>query len=73
LPAVAFEAATIHHVAKAYGWDDEVILDKPLRRLYQYLTMIRIDGNPKAPTFNPIVGRLTKRIVKRLMTPPTAG
>lgn len=61
---VTFAAAICHHIAAAYGWDDETILDKPLRRLYQYIAMIRIDGSEsgRAVTFNPIVDRLTKPI-----------
>ena len=62
LSAVSFEAAMIHHIATTYHWDDEQILDKPLKRLYQYLTMIRLDVNPKAVTFNPIVDRLVRRV-----------
>lgn len=62
LPSVAFEAAIIHHIARIYHWDDEQILDKPMKRLYQYLTMIRLDGDPKAVTFNPIVDRLVRRL-----------
>jgi len=61
---ISFEAAMVHHIAAAYGWDDEVILDKPLKRLYQYLTMVRLEGNPKAVTFNPIVDRLVRRATK---------
>jgi hypothetical protein len=64
LAAVSFEAAMIHHIATAYGWDDETILDKPLKRLYQYLTMVRLESNPKAVTFNPIVDRLVRRLRK---------
>jgi hypothetical protein len=67
LAAISFDAAMIHHIANAYGWDDETILDKPLKRLYQYLTMIRIDGNAEAVTFNPIVDRL----VRAAQTKPT--
>ena len=62
LPATAFEAAIIHHIGKVYHWDDEQILDKPMKRLYQYLTMIRLEGDPKAITFNPIVDRLVRRL-----------
>jgi hypothetical protein len=65
--AVTFEAAMIHHLASVYGWDDEAILDKPLRRLHQYLTMIRVDVNPRAVTFNPIVQRLTKPVRAKLL------
>ena len=65
---VAFEAAMIHRIAAAYGWDDEAILDKPLRRLYQYLTMIRIATDPKAKTFNPIVARVTRPLKKKYLT-----
>lgn len=64
---VAFEAAMIHHIASAYGWDDELILDKPLRRLHQYLTMIRIGSDPKAHTFNPIIARLTRPLRKKYL------
>ena len=63
LSAVSFEAAMVHHIARVYHWDDDLILDKPLKRLYQYLTMIRLEGDPKAITFNPIVDRLV-RLVK---------
>jgi hypothetical protein len=67
LPLVAFAASMIHHLAKTYGWDDEAILDKPLRRLYQYLTLIRRENNPQAPTFNPIADRLTKPLREKLL------
>lgn len=66
LAAVSFEAGMIHHIAHAYGWDDEAILDKPLRRLYQYLTMLRREADPKGVTFNPLVDRLTKPLRKKL-------
>jgi hypothetical protein len=70
-PAVAFEVAMIHHIAKAYHWDGEKIRNIDLRVLHQFLTMIRIDGDSKAVTFNPIVSRLTKRVLKNLVTPDT--
>jgi hypothetical protein len=41
-------AWTVHRIAAAYGWDDSVILAKPLPRLYQYLRLICLDKNPKA-------------------------
>jgi hypothetical protein len=64
---VAFEAAMVHHVASAYGWDDEAILDKPLRRLHQYLNMIRLEVNPKAQIFHPIVARVTRPLKKKYL------
>jgi hypothetical protein len=64
---VAFEAAMIHYLATSYGWDDEAILDKPLRRLHQYLTMIRLEGNPHAHIFNPIVSRLTRPLKRKYL------
>jgi hypothetical protein len=69
LSIVSFEAAMIHHIAKAYSWGDEKILDTPLKRLYQFLTMIRLEGDPKAPTFNPIVDRLVRLVKHADMSP----
>jgi hypothetical protein len=68
---VCFAAAMVHHMAKAYGWTEETILEIPIRRLYQYLNMIRLEGNPNAVTFNPIVDRLTKPIRQKLLEADT--
>jgi hypothetical protein len=64
---ISLEAAIVHQIASAYSWDDEAILDKPLRRLYQYLTMIRLCTDPKAKTFNPIIARLTRPLKRKYL------
>jgi hypothetical protein len=68
--SVSLAAAIIHALAKTYGWDDEVILDKPIARIYQYFIELRtehyVNAKQPPPTFNPIVSRLRKRALKRL-------
>ena len=40
-------------IASEYGWDDEVIVRKPIARLFQYLNRIHERSDPNAPRFNP--------------------
>lgn len=57
--AVCYSAGVIHHIAGAYGWDDDAIMDKPLIRLFQYLKWIQVANNPMTPQFNPMQDRVT--------------
>jgi hypothetical protein len=48
--SIASEYAQIVHVlAKAYGWDDDVILDKPYSRIWQYVKLLTHEHSPHAP------------------------
>lgn len=51
-PAACFAADICHIFAKKYGWTDEYTMRLPVVRLYQYLKLMRIDADPKAPYFN---------------------
>ncbi len=62
-------ATIIHRLATAYGWTDEVILDLPLTRLFQYLKIIdlqsAVQARKKPLQFNPsdaLKGRLAAKI-----------
>lgn len=59
--AACYAAGVIHKIAKAYGWDDETIMDKPLIRIFQYLKWIQVDDNPATPQFNPMSDRIKSR------------
>lgn len=59
--AACYTAGVVHKIAKAYGWDDETIMDKPLIRLFQYLKWIQVDDNPATPQFNPMADTINNR------------
>lgn len=61
----SFVASLVTRIAEAFGWDDEVILDKPIARLYQYLGVLRAESNPKAPQFHPFSDRIRGRMLAR--------
>lgn len=39
--------------AKHFGWDDELTLGKPVKRIFQYLKVLREQGGQKVAHFNP--------------------
>jgi hypothetical protein len=45
-------ATLVDILASQYGWPDEVILEMPLRRIFQYTRAIECRLNPKAILFN---------------------
>jgi hypothetical protein len=63
----SFVAGFIDEIASHYGWDDDVILGKPIARLYQYLRQIRQRENPKSVFFNRFSDRTRKELVKEFM------
>jgi hypothetical protein len=67
---VAYQAAIVHPIARAYHWDEERILDTPIARLYQFLKLIQrergaIAGELGTPAFYPYQDRIRRRIVMR--------
>lgn len=62
-------AVIVHRIATQYGWDDDAILDKSIKRLFQYLKLIDRELAAKAGkqsiNFNPsdaIKGRMAAKI-----------
>ena len=45
-------AGIVDTLASEYGWTDDLILEMPLARVFQYLRRIRQRTNPQAPMFN---------------------
>lgn len=66
-PDTSFAASMIHVLASNYGWSDELILDQPITRIFQYLRRIRRQNDPELSHFNPIRDRFTARITSRFL------
>ncbi len=52
-------------IAQETGWSDEVILDMPLKRVFQYFNVLKKYHNPNVPLFNPsdrILGELAANL-----------
>lgn len=47
----------VHRIASEYGWTRDQTMSTPLPELYQYLKLIRKDGDPKSPTINRLSDR----------------
>jgi hypothetical protein len=47
--------------AKEYGWAEEVTLNLPFRRLWQYANRILEDGDPKFRETYPAAARIRNR------------
>jgi hypothetical protein len=67
---VAYQAAIIHPIARAYAWEPDRILDTPVAQLYQFLKLIQrerggIAGEMGVPSFYPYQDRARRRIVMR--------
>lgn len=67
---VAYQAAIVHPLARAYRWDQERILDTPCAQLYQFLKLIRresstVTGELGIPVFYPYQDRARRRIVMK--------
>lgn len=66
---IAYEAAVIHPLARAYHWDADRIRDTPCAQLYQFLKLIRRDSYTHEglgiPTFYPYQDRVRRRIIMR--------
>jgi len=56
--AASYAAGALHKILSAYGGDDELWLDKPIRRLFQYGKWIDAENDPKMPQFNPLQDRI---------------
>ena len=52
-PFAGFAAHYVNRIASTYGWPEEKILRTPFRRLYQYLTCIRVDNDREYTPINP--------------------
>lgn len=63
-PDTSFAASVIHTMAISYGWNDELILDQPIPRLFQYMRKITRYNDPEVLTFNPLVDKYKARIMK---------
>ncbi len=63
----SFAASMVHALSSNYGWSDELILDQPLTRMFQYLRRIRRENDPELCSFNPLSDRFTKRITDRYL------
>ena len=50
---VGWLASVVDTVASEYGWPEDVIINMPLRRLFQYCKRIRMRLDPNAIMFNP--------------------
>jgi len=66
-PDTNFAASVVHALSKAYGWNDEAILDLPMPRLFQYLRKIKRDVDPGLACFNPLRDKFTKRITDKYL------
>lgn len=63
-PLTHFAAAIVDEIASEYGWDDEVILEKPFARLFQYLRRIERRRDPRTPRFNRLSDGAERAAVK---------
>jgi hypothetical protein len=63
VPIVSGIASLCHRFAAAYRWDDELTLDKPIARLYQYLRLITLDESPTAVFFNRLSDRAKREVI----------
>lgn len=52
-PYASWCAHIVFNIASETGWSDENIMNMPLKRLFQYLKIIRRHDNPRAPVHNP--------------------
>lgn len=59
-------ASTIDLLASEYGWSDEMILEMPLARIFQYIRRIEIRHNPKAMQFNASDRHLSEALMARI-------
>src|SRR5439155_20425435 len=66
-PDSSFAASAIHQLASAYGWSDELILDLPTPRLFQYMRKIHRASDPDLPYFNPLRDRVVKLITDKVL------
>lgn len=64
---VAYEAAIIHPIARAYHWDADRVLDTPIAQVYQFLKLIQRERVTSegmgVPAFTPFQDRMRRRIV----------
>jgi hypothetical protein len=63
----SFAATVIHQIASAYGWSDELILDLPIPRIFQYMRKIHRANNDELAYFNPIRDKMKKRIMSKIL------
>jgi len=49
----SFAASLVDVFGKEYSWTESAVLDTPIKRLFQYLNVIRKRNNPEAIMFNP--------------------
>lgn len=52
-PYAGWCAHLVHTIAINYNWDDDKVLNTPLKRIFQYLKCIRRHHDPTCPMHNP--------------------
>jgi hypothetical protein len=63
----SFAASMVHTLAANYGWSDEMILDLPMPRLFQYMRKIHRSINEDLAHFNPIRDKFAQSITAKIL------
>ena len=63
---VASVAFIVDRLALEYGWSDEMILEMPLARVFQYLRIMTMRADPKALMFSPSDRLISKHLQARM-------
>ena len=63
----SFAASIIHAIASSYGWSDELILDLPMPRIFQYMRKIHRDNDPDLARFSPLRDRFRQRVMDNFL------
>jgi hypothetical protein len=64
---VSWLATFVDLIAREYHWPEEIILDMPLKRFFQYLRCIRRHYDPDCVFINPITDRAQRLHVQKTM------